>query len=156
MSMTAMPPNQSPNDGPVGQPISRLDELLADRAVTGLGESEQAELCRLLTAAGKAEDTSLDLAAAACSQAFNPADRDIAIPASLAQEYIRKQTNRVLHYMDVYLVEIREWLEKRPTGEDAPPRRERTCPRTRSPSRISRPAIERSSNDSQDLCRRRS
>ncbi|HZW06358.1 MAG TPA: hypothetical protein VFF65_04475 [Phycisphaerales bacterium] len=83
MSMTAMPPNQSPNDGAVGQPISRLDELLADRAVTGLGESEQAELCRLLTAAGKAEDTSLDLAAAACSQAFNPADRDIAIPASL-------------------------------------------------------------------------
>jgi biopolymer transport protein ExbB len=46
----------------------------------------------------------------------------IAIPASLAQEYIRKQTNRVLHYMDVYLVEIREWLEKRPTGDDAPPR----------------------------------
>jgi biopolymer transport protein ExbB len=46
----------------------------------------------------------------------------IAIPASLAQEYIRKQTNRVLHYMDVYLVEIREWLEKRPTGENAPPR----------------------------------
>jgi biopolymer transport protein ExbB len=40
----------------------------------------------------------------------------IAIPASLAQEHIRKQTNRVLHYMDLYLIEVREWLEKRPTG----------------------------------------
>jgi biopolymer transport protein ExbB len=43
----------------------------------------------------------------------------IAIPASLAQEHIRKQTNRVLHYMDLYLVEVREWLEKRPTGDAA-------------------------------------
>lgn len=43
----------------------------------------------------------------------------IAIPASLAQEHIRKQTNRVLHYMDLYLVEVREWLEKRPTGDDS-------------------------------------
>ncbi|HYD01364.1 MAG TPA: hypothetical protein VEB22_09075 [Phycisphaerales bacterium] len=83
MSMSAMSPNQSPNDGPVAQPISRLDELLADRAVTGIGESEQAELCRLLTAAGKAEDTSLDLAAAACSQGLNPADRAVELPASL-------------------------------------------------------------------------
>ena len=83
MSMTAVPPNQSPNDGPLGQPISRLDELLADRAAAGLGESEQAELCRLLTAAGKAEDASLDLAAAACDRAFNPGDCNVELPASL-------------------------------------------------------------------------
>ncbi|MDP1661011.1 MAG: hypothetical protein Q8L55_03765 [Phycisphaerales bacterium] len=76
-------PNQSPNDGPADQPISRLDELLADRAIGGLGDGEHAELARLLASAGKAEDSSLDLAAAACSAAFNPDDSSVELPASL-------------------------------------------------------------------------
>lgn len=81
--MTTHSPNQPPNDGPAEQPISRLDELLADRAVGCLGEGDAAELRRLLAAAGKAEDSSLDLAAAACSEAFNPHDASVELPASL-------------------------------------------------------------------------
>lgn len=77
------PSNQPPNDGPFNQPMSRLDELLADRAVQGLDDGEEIELRRLLTAAGKAEDSSLDLAAAACDSAFHPAHDQIAMPASL-------------------------------------------------------------------------
>jgi hypothetical protein len=83
MSMTRVPPNQPPNDGPADQPISRLDELLADRAAGWLAEGEHAELQRLLAAAGKAEDSSLDLAAAACSEALNPFDAEVELPASL-------------------------------------------------------------------------
>ncbi len=75
--------NQSPNGGSADQPISRLDELLADRAACGLGDGEYAELTRLLASAGKAEDASLDLAAAACSQALNPDDASVELPASL-------------------------------------------------------------------------
>lgn len=37
----------------------------------------------------------------------------IAIPVSLAQEHIRKQTNNILHHMDLCLIEIREWLDDR-------------------------------------------
>lgn len=81
--MTTHTPNQHPNDGRAEQPISRLDELLADRAVGSLGEGDAAELRRLLAAAGKAEDSSLDLAAAACSEAFNPHDASVELPASL-------------------------------------------------------------------------
>jgi len=35
----------------------------------------------------------------------------IAIPLSLAQEHIRKQINNVLHHLDLYLLEVREWLD---------------------------------------------
>ena len=37
----------------------------------------------------------------------------IAIPVSVAQEYIRKRINKILHHLDLYLVEVREWLEHR-------------------------------------------
>ena len=37
----------------------------------------------------------------------------IAIPLSLAQEHIRKQSNNILHYLDLYLIEVREWLEQK-------------------------------------------
>lgn len=77
------PANQSPNDGPFNTPISRVDELLADRAVQGLADDEEIELRRLLTAAGKAEDLTLDLAAAACDSALYPTDQHIEMPASL-------------------------------------------------------------------------
>jgi biopolymer transport protein ExbB len=44
----------------------------------------------------------------------------IAIPVSLAQEHIRKETNKVLHFLDLYLVEVREWTQKsHPGGRDA-------------------------------------
>src|SRR5688500_6714836 len=38
----------------------------------------------------------------------------IAIPASLAQEHIRKKLNNLLNHLDLYIVEVREWLERRP------------------------------------------
>jgi len=41
----------------------------------------------------------------------------IAIPLSLALEHIRKQTNNILHYLDLYLVEVREWLDARERPE---------------------------------------
>jgi hypothetical protein len=75
--------NQPPNDGPFSQPISRLDELLADRAVQGLSEGEEVELRRLLAVAGKAEDRSFDFAAAASSSALFPHDQLVEMPASL-------------------------------------------------------------------------
>lgn len=37
----------------------------------------------------------------------------IAIPVSVAQEHIRKETNKVLHFLDLYLVEVREWIDKK-------------------------------------------
>jgi hypothetical protein len=77
------PTNHHPNEGPFDQPVTRLDELLADRAVQGLTESEAIELRRLLTTAGKAEDSSLDLAAAASMSALYPHDQHIEVPASL-------------------------------------------------------------------------
>ena len=83
MNPSRTPSNQPPNDGPFNQPVSRLDELLADRAVQGLDDREEIELRRLLTAAGKAEDRSLDLAAAACDGALYPTDQHIEMPASL-------------------------------------------------------------------------
>lgn len=46
----------------------------------------------------------------------------IAIPVSIAQEHIRKETNKILHHLDIYLVEVREWLEAkgRPAGPTPP------------------------------------
>lgn len=83
MTPSRTPSNQPPNDGPFNPPMSRLDELLADRAVQGLDDGEEIELRRLLTAAGKAEDKSLDLAAAACDGALYPTEQHIEMPASL-------------------------------------------------------------------------
>lgn len=37
----------------------------------------------------------------------------IAIPVSVAQEHIRKETNKVLHFLDLYLLEVREWTQKK-------------------------------------------
>lgn len=42
----------------------------------------------------------------------------IAIPISLAQEHLRKQTNEILHFLDLYLLEVQEWVERR--GGKAP------------------------------------
>ena len=43
----------------------------------------------------------------------------IAIPTTVAHDFIRKQTNQILHGMDLYLLEIGEWLGKRKTLEAA-------------------------------------
>ena len=37
----------------------------------------------------------------------------IAIPTTVAHDFIRKQTNLILHGMDLYLLEIGEWLSKK-------------------------------------------
>jgi len=37
----------------------------------------------------------------------------ISIPVLIALEYIRKETNQILHLLDIYLAEIKEWLERR-------------------------------------------
>jgi biopolymer transport protein ExbB len=41
----------------------------------------------------------------------------IALPVTVAQEYIRTETNKILHGLDLYLIEIREWVERRKTAE---------------------------------------
>lgn len=35
----------------------------------------------------------------------------IAITASVAHEYIRKECNKILHHLDLYLFEVRDWLK---------------------------------------------
>jgi len=40
----------------------------------------------------------------------------IAIPIIVMQEYVRRQTNRILHYLDLFLMEVRDWLEIRKRG----------------------------------------
>lgn len=37
----------------------------------------------------------------------------IAVPVAVAQEFIRTATNRILHFLDLYLIEIREWMDHR-------------------------------------------
>jgi biopolymer transport protein ExbB len=37
----------------------------------------------------------------------------ITIPVMIALEYIRKETNQILHLLDIYLAEIKEWLGRR-------------------------------------------
>ncbi|OGV59621.1 MAG: hypothetical protein A2498_04405 [Lentisphaerae bacterium RIFOXYC12_FULL_60_16] len=37
----------------------------------------------------------------------------IAIPIILVQEHVRRETNRILHYLDLFLMEIRDGLENR-------------------------------------------
>lgn len=43
----------------------------------------------------------------------------VTIPAAIAQEYFRKEINKILHFMDLYLIEVREWQDKR-TATNAP------------------------------------
>ena len=43
----------------------------------------------------------------------------IAVPSIVAHDYVRKQTNNLLHSMDLYLLEIREWMTKRKKQEVA-------------------------------------
>lgn len=63
-------------------PLSRLEELLADRAVGPLSPAETKELRTLLNRAGKADDFSFDLAAAAMDRAIEPLE-GVEIPAEL-------------------------------------------------------------------------
>ncbi|MFT3687231.1 MAG: hypothetical protein QM783_20300 [Phycisphaerales bacterium] len=81
--MTLPPSNLSPNAGSFDQPMTRLEELLADRASVGLNDGEEAELRRLLVTAGTTEDASMDLAAAAFARAMTPTAETIAMPQSL-------------------------------------------------------------------------
>ncbi|MFC1462834.1 MotA/TolQ/ExbB proton channel family protein [Verrucomicrobiota bacterium] len=37
----------------------------------------------------------------------------VAIPLIIFQEHVRKETNRLLSFLDIYLAEIKEWLERR-------------------------------------------
>jgi hypothetical protein len=66
-------------------PFSRLEELLADRAAGPLTGAEATELRQLLNRAGKADDQSLDLAAAALDRALadTQAESLDSVPASL-------------------------------------------------------------------------
>lgn len=41
----------------------------------------------------------------------------IALPVTVAQEYIRTETNKILHFLDLYLIEIREWVDRRNAAE---------------------------------------
>ncbi len=41
----------------------------------------------------------------------------IAIPTTVAHDYVRKKTNQILHAMDLYLLEIGDWLGKRRKAE---------------------------------------
>ncbi len=43
----------------------------------------------------------------------------IAIPLIIFQEHLRKETNRTLAFLDLYLAEIKEWLARRQTGSGA-------------------------------------
>jgi biopolymer transport protein ExbB len=45
----------------------------------------------------------------------------VAIPTTVAHDYVRKQTNKILHAMDLYLLEVREWLDKRKKSEKEEP-----------------------------------
>lgn len=66
-------------------PLSRLDELLIDRAVRGLTSDESQELAKLLDAAGKADDVSFDRAAAALDLALH-SDVDVEVPPALLKQ----------------------------------------------------------------------
>lgn len=35
----------------------------------------------------------------------------IAVTVSVAHEYIRKECNKILHYLDLYLLEVRDWVK---------------------------------------------
>jgi len=37
----------------------------------------------------------------------------IAIPVTFFTEYLRKKTNRILYYLDLYLIEMRDWIARR-------------------------------------------
>lgn len=44
----------------------------------------------------------------------------IAVPAYVAQEHIRRRVNIMLHHLDLYLLEVRDWTERRTTPAGAP------------------------------------
>lgn len=44
----------------------------------------------------------------------------IAIGAMIVAEYIRREANQILHYLDLFLIEVRDWLDKRPGDEPQP------------------------------------
>jgi biopolymer transport protein ExbB/TolQ len=35
----------------------------------------------------------------------------IAVTVSIAHEYIRKECNKILHHLDLYLLEVRDWVK---------------------------------------------
>ena len=41
----------------------------------------------------------------------------IAIIITIAMEYIRKETNKILHFLDLFLIETRDWLTKQRQGQ---------------------------------------
>jgi biopolymer transport protein ExbB len=41
----------------------------------------------------------------------------VAIPSSIAQEHIRKESNNILHRMDLCLMEVQEWVDEREEGK---------------------------------------
>ena len=41
----------------------------------------------------------------------------IAIVITVVQEYIRKETNKILHFLDLFLIETRDWLAKQRQGQ---------------------------------------
>ena len=41
----------------------------------------------------------------------------IAIVITIAMEYIRKETNKILHFLDLFLIETRDWLAKQRQGQ---------------------------------------
>ena len=61
-----------PQDPDRDSELSRLDELLADRAMEGLSLDEERELDRLSTEAGDADDEAFDRSAAAADLALGP------------------------------------------------------------------------------------
>ena len=37
----------------------------------------------------------------------------VAIPMTMVQEYVRRECNRILHHLDLFLLETRDWLDRR-------------------------------------------
>jgi hypothetical protein len=75
----------NPDLSDASAPLSRLDELLIDRAVRGLSSEESQELAKLLDAAGKADDVSFDRAAAALDMALHN-DINVEVPPALLKQ----------------------------------------------------------------------
>ncbi len=85
--MSTLPPNQRP-DLRTGQPANpRIDELLADRALTGLDAAEQGELLRMAGVDAGAV-TPEDIAAARAELAFLDPTEMTAMPADLKERLL--------------------------------------------------------------------
>jgi hypothetical protein len=90
-------PRQPPQDRPGD--LSRIDELLADRAMEGLPLDEERELDRLLSEAGDVDDEAFDRAAAATdlalgSQRFEPMPRELRDKIAAARIASRQAAER--------------------------------------------------------------